>query len=113
MWCSEGLEALFDLTEWKQKHHMWEKSKIWDILKDSRGSGDSEPKIPLQHMILRARVNSQRCYEIYTFAATDSIDEATVRKLFEENPQFIVDFIRANGDKIYSDRSETNRKVIS
>jgi hypothetical protein len=67
--------------------------------------------IPLQSLILRARANSQRHYEIYQFT-TDGIDMDDVKSMFEDNPQFIVNHIRKNGRKIYSDRFEIKNSVI-
>jgi hypothetical protein len=35
-----------------------------------------------------------------------------VKSMFEDNPQFIVNHIRKNGRKIYSDRFEVKNSVI-
>jgi hypothetical protein len=70
------------------------------------------PSIPLQSMILRAKYNSQRHYEIYQFV-TDGLDMDDVKSMFEDSPQFIVNHIRKNGKKIYSDRLEQHRVVIT
>lgn len=110
MWCNEGLECLFNLTEFKKDHDNWEKSVIWDTLKESK-MRDIEPTIPLKMMILRAQFNQHREYEIYTFTASRGVDEKEVRTLFNTNPQFIVDFIRKNGSKVISHK-EKNRRVI-
>lgn len=94
MWCSEGLECLFNITD-------WEKKKVWSTLKNEK-----HPKAPnLQMLIIRARVNSHRIYELYIFDADESLSECDIREMFDENPQFLVDFIRKNGEKIYSDYS--------
>jgi hypothetical protein len=52
-------------------------------------------------MILRARANSQRSYEIYEF--NSALDIEVVKELFKTDPQVIVNWIRKNGYKIYSD----------
>lgn len=102
MWDMYGLECLFNVTEWHKK-------KTWATLKDE--PIDNGPSIQL--MMLRARMNSQRCYEIYAFVAEEGVTEESIRKTFEESPQSIVEFIRKNGEKIYSDRSITQRQVIT
>jgi hypothetical protein len=51
-------------------------------------------------------MNSQRCYEIYSFNADDELTEDAIKSAFETAPQGIVEFIRANGNKIFSDRTE-------
>lgn len=91
MWCTDGLETLINVTEAEQEN-------IVAALK-----GESIPRRnPIQHMILRARFNQQRHYEIYQFAS--EIDEVSIRDMFEHNPQVIVDAIRRVGHQLYSDR---------
>ena len=59
---------------------------------------------------MRARYKSQRSYEIYSFNTTMS--EREVRNIFAEDPQPIVEWIRENGNKIYSDYVKQERKMI-
>jgi hypothetical protein len=100
MWDMYGLEFLFD-------NDKWEKEYMWSILSEK-----PKPTTPsIQMMILRAKANSQRCYEIYSFNADDDLTEESIKLAFECSPQGIVDFIRANGQKIYSDRA-TQKAVI-
>lgn len=101
MWDMYGLEMLFDVTDWSKK-------VTWATLKEEPVPGGPN----LQLMILRARTNSQRCYEIYSFNAESNISEQDIKSAFKDNPQPIVDFIRKNGEKIYSDRSDTQKQVI-
>lgn len=97
-----GLEMLFNVSDWSKK-------VTWATLKEEPVPGGPS----LQMMIIRAKMNSQRQYEIYSFDAEDGITELDIRKGFEDNPQVIVDFIRENGEKIYSDRHNTLKQVIS
>jgi hypothetical protein len=62
-------------------------------------------------MILRAKVNSQRHYEIYQFAA-EGLDIEDIKITFETDPQFLVDHIRKNGKKIFSDKFEPSKVLI-
>lgn len=110
MWDRLGLECLFDVDSELHKLDNWEKYKIMSILKEEKHS----PKpsgIPLQMMILRARYNPQRVYEIYEFTATLSFDE--IKEQFDIDPQSIVEWIRKNGGKIYSDYEESTRWKIN
>ena len=102
MWDMYGLECLFNVTEWSKK-------KTWAVLKDE--PFDNGPSIHM--MMLRARMNNQRFYEIYAFQADAGVTEESIRSAFENSPQSIVEFIRKNGEKIYSDRSVTQRQVIT
>jgi hypothetical protein len=111
MWCTEGLEFIEDLSQWEVEHAQWEKQEAWDILKD--GARSPEPKgPPLNMLLMRARVNSQRQYEVYTFT-TAGLSEKIVREQFERDPQFMADFIRVNGYKIYSDYAPREGQRIS
>jgi len=55
--------------------------------------------------MLRARFNSQRHYEIYTFNAVEGIGEQDIRDMFDNNPQMAADTIRRVGHCMYSDRA--------
>ena len=95
MWDMYGLECLFDTGEWQKQY-------MWSVLTEK-----PKPTAPnLQMMILRAKMNSQRCYEIYSFNADDELTEDAIKSAFKTSPQGIVEFIRANGNKIFSDRTE-------
>ena len=109
MWDMLGLESLHDVDLHMDKYNEWKKQKVVAILKEepipSQPSG-----IPLQMMLLRAKVNSQRAYEIYEFNSTMAYDE--LKEAFEIDPQPIVEWIRVNGKKVYSDYLKQDRKMI-
>lgn len=109
MWDMLGLECIFDATAARAEIAQWEKEAAWSVLKGVQHSTRPEP-IPLKSMLLRARFNSQRSYEVYEFTSTMSMDE--IKKVFNKKPQVIVNWIRENGYKIYSDYSSAE-KVIS
>jgi hypothetical protein len=100
MWDCDGLEFLHDISDIEGDAMM-------------KGLVGETYKMPfnISMMIMRARYNSQRSYEIYTFT-TDDVDYDSVKDMFEYSPQTIVDAIRKNGNKIYSDYSK-KVKVIS
>ena len=104
MWCNEGLECCIDVTE-DQQRRMWQKLK---------GEPVSETAIPnYNHLLLRARFNSQRHYEIYSVEATDGITAEDIREMFEASPQSAADTIRRLGHCLHSDRAERQRVVIT
>ena len=109
MWDMQGLECLFDVGIEIAEHDAWEKEKIVSILKEQPVS-NRKSTIPLQMMLLRARVNSQRSYEIYEFNSTMDYDE--VKETFDTDPQPVVEWIRENGKKVYSDYVKQDRKMI-
>ena len=104
MWCNEGLECCIDITA-DQQRRMWQKLK---------GELVSESAIPnYNHLLLRARFNSQRHYEIYSVEATDGITAEDIREMFEANPQSAADTIRRLGHCLHSDRAERHRVLIT
>jgi len=94
-WCQEGLEGIVPITD-------LEKEEAWNILQGKKASGKINSIINM--MILRAKVNSQRRYEVYVMDATDGITEDDLRTLFTESPQAAADLIRGRGRKLFSDR---------
>jgi len=109
MWDMLGLESLHDVDLHMSKYNEWEQQKVVAILKEERIP--TQPSgIPLQMMLLRAKVNSHRAYEIYEFNSTMAYDE--LKEAFEVDPQPIVEWIRENGKQVYSDYAKQNRKMI-
>jgi hypothetical protein len=104
VWDNLGLECCIDVTA-DQQRRMWQKLK---------GEPVSETAIPnYQHLLLRARYNSQRRYEIYTCEATDGITAEDIREMFEADPQSAADTIRRRGHCLHSDRAERHRVAIT
>jgi hypothetical protein len=84
---------------------------MWQKLK---GEQVSETAVPnYNHLLLRARVNSQRHYEVYTCEATDGITAEDIRDMFEASPQSAADTIRRLGHCLHSDRATNDRVVIT
>ena len=105
-WDMYGLEACINVTE-------MEHNRILDILSDKSTSNND--RVPLNALILRAKFNPQRHYEIYMIDVDDSISKADLVDFFKETPQAAADLVRSRGQKIYSDRkskSEKNMIVI-
>ena len=104
VWDNLGLECCIDITEDEQR-------RMWQQLK---GEPVSDSKIPnLNHIMLRARMNSQRHYEIYTCEAVDGITALDIREMFEASPQTAADTIRRLGHCIHSDRAQKDRVLIT
>lgn len=101
MWDIQGLECIFDITKYNQQVEEYEKRKMWQILKEGNLCDITPPRIPIQEMILRAKFNSQRRYEIYEFMSDES--EEFIKEWFESDPQPLVDWIRKNGYRVFSD----------
>jgi hypothetical protein len=103
-WDCQGLEAVINITD-------YEKETTWATLKNE------DPPVRLgsmvNHLMLRARANSQRHYEIYTMQVEEGITDEDIRGMFGNDPQGSADLIRDRGNKIYSDRENlVDRKII-
>ena len=109
-WDREGFECLEDITS---KHpDTWEKGQLVEALK-----GNTPQRNPLaqmiSHMTLRARFNSQRCYEIYVFTTQDDIEFKDIEDWMIADPQSLVNWVRKNHSvKIYSDYVPNHRRAI-
>ncbi len=106
-WCEEGLESVVPITEYEPL----------DAENTFRILNNQEPiRNPLntmiQHMLLRARVNSQRHYELYAIDCDHSIRKEDLEQMFEDNPQTAADLFRKRGHRLYSNRAEKNRVRI-
>jgi hypothetical protein len=101
-WDCNGLEAVINITA-------IDAERTWAALQDRSGPN-------LNHIvsgiILRARYNSQRHYEIYTVNMDSSISESDIRAMFEDTPQVMADLIRERGHKMYSDRVDAKAVKI-
>ena len=103
VWDNTGLEYVGNVTEDEQR-------RMWGEL---NGKPVSSQLPNVNHLLLRARYNSQRHYEIYLIAATDGITTNDIRNMFEASPQTAADTIRRLGHCYYSDRVDKNKILIT
>lgn len=101
VWDCYGLESLFNLTEWNSKC-------TYNILMEL----PLPPTIPYNQLLLRARMNSERNYEIYTFTTEEDVTEEMLRESFEVAPQYMVDHVRKNGHKLFCNRLIEDKRVV-
>ena len=102
VWDCLGLEYSCNLTE-------YDKDLMWSTLKGE----PPKVRIPgLDILILRARANPQRHYEIYTVQVEPDVSLKDIREMFKDTPQTIVDLVRVRGHRLYSDRAYAQDNVI-
>lgn len=106
-WDEMGIESIVPITEYEN----WDVHNTFRLLSDQPAVRNPLNSI-IQMMLLRARSNSQRHYEIYAIDCDLDLDEAFWRKQWDSEPQATADLIRQRGLKIYSDR-KTKKSVIS
>lgn len=109
-WDMEGFECLQDITAMHPDH--FEKGQIIEALKGNKPKPNPLAQ-QIEMMKLRARYNSQRCYEIYVFTMGDDIEFKDVEDWMLADPQSLVNWIRVNHySKIYSDYRPRYKPVI-
>ena len=106
-WDQLGIEAIVPITQYE--HH--DKQNLIRILSEKSVERNPLDSI-VRSLILRARYNPQRHYEIYAVDCDESMDETFWRTQWEECPQETAELIRERGHKLYSDRV-TKKPVIS
>lgn len=102
-WDCQGIEAVVNVTD-------YEKEQVWAEL--SNQDPPARWQSVVTHLMMRARANPQRHYEIYTMQVESGITEDDVREMFESDPQGSADLIRDRGNMIYSDRANLNEIKI-
>ena len=101
MWDENGFEVLKDCTAWERQ----------TFLNTIAGKELTPAPVNLQAMMMRARFNPQRAYEIWTFNTEASIDEETLWEIANETPQSLVDMICRNGKKLYANAKYTEARI--
>ena len=104
-WDIYGLESCINATELDMQH-------IVDLLLDPKLTRTPALNSIMTHILMRAKANPQRHYEVYSVQVESCITEYDLKLQFEECPQDMANLIRARGNKIYSDRrSKRNIKI--
>ena len=107
-WCSEGLESVIPISQYEEI----------DVENTLRILADQDPvrnpiNTIIQTLLLRARCNTQRHYELYAIEADTGISERDIETMFSNNPQGSADTIRKIGTKLWSDRAKADRVKIT
>ena len=106
-WDQYGIESIVPITQYEN----WDKENLFRILKDEKVIPNPINNI-IQKLVLRARFNSQRHYEIYAIDCDPSLDEEFWREQWKKEPQATADLIRERGLKIHSDRASAKEKIL-
>lgn len=114
-WDMFGLECAINVDYYEQGHKDHEKNAIWETLKGNTvketDPGETFSRI-LHRVLLRARINSQRHYEVYTVTIPSNITEDQIHEMFKNNAQSMADLVREKGTQHFSARLATGKAVI-
>lgn len=109
-WDNLGVEFFEEITE----HHPdnWAKNFLFDSIKQSKKL-EKNFSFNVQHLVMRAKMNSHRHYEIYVFISNDDIGPDDITSWFKTDPQSFADWVRENHSyKIYSNRKTTKDVIV-
>lgn len=109
-WDNLGVEFFEEIT----KHHPdnWAKENLFESLKQEKivRGGLS---FNLNALLLRAKMNHHRHYEIYVFTSEDNIGPEDIEEMFTRDPQAFADWVRANHSlELYNDRKTTKDVIV-
>ena len=107
-WDNMGIESIVPISQYE---HV-EQQNLIRILSEKPTIKNPLNNI-VRNLILRAKFNSQRHYEIYAIDCTEEMDETFWWKQWDEYPQATADLIRQRGHKLYSDRANTKQVKIT
>lgn len=86
-WDSLGFECVMDLSD-------MDKKAMWAALADKEAE-----RLPIGHLIMRAKLNPHRFPEIWTFQS--ELDRDTILQYTTDMPQALADAIRENGNPVF------------
>lgn len=110
-WDCYGLECCRELGDKMEQARQRDQEALLELIKDPDANPENTPMKEINQLVnilmLRARTNSQRSYEIYTISTDPSITEESLTQSFKDSPSTMAELVRSRGVKIYSDyRSE-------
>jgi len=107
-WDQIGIESIISISEYENL----EQENLLRLI-----GGQDPVRNPLnnivQGLLLRARYNTHRHYEIYSVACDTGLDEKFWREQWSNYPQETADLIRERGHKLYSDRAKKDSIKIT
>ena len=109
-WDNLGVEFFEEITE----HHPenWAKNHLFDSIKQTK-IVSKKLDFDLNHLKMRAQMNSHRHYEIYVFTSNNNVGPTEIRDWFECDPQGFADWVRDNHSyKVYDNR-KTHKDLIT
>ena len=102
-WDCTGVEAIIPISQYED----WDTANAFSVLE-----GKAKTANPLNStvnaILMRARANPQRFYEVYAVDCDESITEQDWRDMWDTSPQSCADMIRERGVKLYGEPMPVN-----
>jgi len=99
-WDCYGIEGIIDLTAYAD----WNQHQLLNMLSD-RPTQPNPAWSMVQSILMRARHNGHRHYEVYIVTCNNSMTENYWREQWALFPQNTAEVVRARGHKLWSDRA--------
>ena len=106
-WDSFGIESIVDLTTYAG----WDELQLLNMLGDRPVQRNPANSI-VQAILLRARYNGHRHYEVYMVICDQGMTENYWREQWTLYPQNTADVVRVRGHRLWSDRVVEERVLI-
>jgi hypothetical protein len=109
-WDIMGVECLRDITD--QHPDNMARAHLFEAIKNVTPIPKSELGHDIAMMRLRARMNTQRNYEIYVFTAEDDFELDDIERWVNDDVQGFADWVRENHAKCLWNDRVTKKPVI-
>jgi len=107
-WDQLGIESIVPITQYE---HV-DRDNTMRLLKEEPTVRNPLDNI-VKSLLLRARYNTHRHYEIYAIDCTEGMDEQFWREQWDKYPQETAELIRERGHKLFSDRAQKDSIKIT
>jgi hypothetical protein len=102
MWNCHGIESIVPITEYEDQA----KLDMWNILKE-KPTGKNPIDDILGSMLMRARFNAERSYEVYAMDCDEGITQEDLFDFWDTCPQAAADLTREKGVRLFSNRNKS------
>jgi hypothetical protein len=107
-WDCTGVEAIIPITQYED----WDTQCAFELLQGNTPNKTNPLNSIYNSILLRARFNNQRFYEVYAVDCDPGITEQDWRDMWEASPQMCADMIRKRGVKLYGEGMGKQKTVI-
>ncbi len=106
-WDCTGVEAIIPISQYED----WDTVNAFSVL-EGKSPSPSPLNSTINAILLRARYNAQRFYEVYAVDCDPGITEQDWRDMWDASPQMCADMIRKRGVKLYGEGMGRQKAVI-
>ena len=106
-WDCTGVEAVIPISQYED----WDTVNAFAVL-EGKSPTPSPLNSTVNAILMRARFNPQRFYEVYAVDCDPGISEQDWRDMWDASPQLCADMIRKRGVRLYGEPMPVNTVKI-